>query len=140
MEWRAFSNCDNLKSIRVHDENSTFDSRANCNVVIQTKHDCLVIGCAISKITDGVKNGESTFWHCHSLTNITIPDSVVEIDDWAFCGCISLKELQIPSFVTRIGERAFRCCASLTEISVPNLVKHIDRGTFFVVTNYLNFQ
>lgn len=34
--------------------------------------------------------GDSAFWECKSLTDITIPDSVTSIGDSAFYGCNSL--------------------------------------------------
>ena len=132
INWRAFSNCDSLRSIRVHKDNPTFDSREDCNAIIHTETNCMLVGCAASYVPNTVNRiGESAFWHCHSLLNITIPASITAIDAWAFCGCISLSVLHIPDSVTQIGERAFRCCASLTEVVLPDHVTHLYKETFF---------
>ena len=49
-----------------------------------------------------------------SLTEITIPDSVASIGEYAFYGCTSLTEITIPNSVVDIGESAFENCTNLT--------------------------
>lgn len=58
--------------------------------------------------------GTYAFSKCKSLTNITIPDSVITIDGWAFAGCSSLVDIVIPTSVTSIGKSAFYDCTNLT--------------------------
>ena len=41
------------------------------------------------------------------VTSVTLPESVVRIDDYAFCRCTELTHLHIPGGVRRIGYRAF---------------------------------
>ncbi|OFX68411.1 MAG: hypothetical protein A2X12_10110 [Bacteroidetes bacterium GWE2_29_8] len=55
-----------------------------------------------------------------SLTSINIPSSIIRIDDYAFQGCNSLTSITIPSTVTFIGERAFNTCSNLTSISIDS--------------------
>ncbi len=43
----------------------------------------------------------------------TVPDSVTQIDQVAFCQCRALEEIIIPAGVTEIGEQAFSICAKL---------------------------
>lgn len=45
--------------------------------------------------------------------DITIPDSVTSIDDWAFWGCKELTSITIPDSVTSIGAGAFQGCEGL---------------------------
>ena len=58
--------------------------------------------------------GDSAFYCCDSLTNITIPDSVTSIGDNAFYCCDSLTNITIPDSVTSIGDYAFYDCTNLT--------------------------
>lgn len=60
----------------------------------------------------------------------SIPDSVVTISDWAFCGCKSLEEINIPDSVYEIGEGAFYMCESLKELIIPDSVVKIDDTAF----------
>ena len=61
--------------------------------------------------------------------DVTIPEGVTSIDDWAFYKCSGLMSVQIPSSVARIGKaafdwctkiRAFRVSAENTEFASPN--------------------
>ena len=58
---------------------------------------------------------------CRSLTSITIPESVTSIGNYAFYNCSSLTTVTIPenSQLTSIGERAFSGCSSLTTVTIP---------------------
>lgn len=68
------------------------------------------------------KIGTFAFWispHSKetSLT-VTIPDSVRDIDEYAFAYCDGLKSINIPAGVTNIGQFAFLECEDLTTIDV----------------------
>ena len=65
-----------------------------------------------------------------SLTEITIPDSVASIGEYAFYGCTSLTEITIPDSVTSIGDCSFWSCTSLTEITLPDSVTYIGYKAF----------
>ena len=88
--------------------------------------------------TDGVFNipdsvtsiGNSAFWGCSSLTNISIPSSITSINDDTFRFCGNLTGITIPSGVTTIGHSAFRGCYSLTSIVIPDSVTTIDKVAF----------
>ena len=67
--------------------------------------------------------------------NYKIPDSVTEIDDYAFNGCISLSSVTIPNSVTSIGVYAFEYCASLKSITIPDSVPLVGPGAFSNCTN-----
>lgn len=89
-----FTNCYNLSSIVVENGNTEYDSRNNCNAIIHTSSNELLVGCQ----------------------NTIIPNSVTSIGYCAFAGCIGLSSVSIPGFVTRIDEGAFNSCSSLTEV------------------------
>ena len=114
----AFWNCASLENIVVDESNEYFDSRDNCNAIIETSNDELIVGCKNTIIPNTIKSiGSYAFLGCTSLTNLTIPNSVTMIGYCSFCNCNSLKSITIPSSVTSIGEYAFDECVSLKTIN-----------------------
>ena len=104
----AFEGCAGLESLTVDTNNTVYDSRNNCNAIIETASNTLIAGCKNTVIPNDVTTvGEDAFFGCTSLTSVTIPDSVTSIGDFAFCGCTSLASVTIPDSVTSIGFEAF---------------------------------
>ena len=127
----AFEDCSALTSITVDAGNTHFDSRNNCNAIIETATNTLIAGCKTTTIPNSVTGiGSRAFQGCSSLTSITIPNSVTWIGWDAFHGCSSLTSINIPNSVKEIKEEAFRDCSSLTSITIPNSVKSIGDKTF----------
>ena len=84
----AFEDC-GLSSIVVESGNSNYDSRDNCNAIIETATNKLVVGCDNTVIPNGVTSiGDWAFTGCDGLTSVTIPNSVTTIGNSAFYGCI----------------------------------------------------
>ncbi len=103
----AFTYCSNLTRIIVEDGNSFYDSRNNCNAIIETSSNTLIRGCLNTVIPYSVvKIGESAFDNC-AFSNILIPQSVTAIERHAFLNCGSLKSITIPTSVTSIDSDAF---------------------------------
>ena len=75
-------------------------------------------------------DGENAFDECISLTNITIPDSVTSIGQFAISNCPSLTSVTIPDSVTSIGTYAFNSCSSLTSVTIPDGVASIGAAAF----------
>ena len=127
----AFDNCCNLSSITVDDGNTAYDSRDNCNAIINTELDKLILGCKNTVIPVGVTSiGERAFIGCQGLTSIDIPDGVTEIGWWAFMSCHDLTTVSIPHSVTQIGAFAFLDCNSLTSVAIPNSVTYLGGNAF----------
>ena len=91
----AFSGCSGLTSVSVEKGNSMYDSRNNCNAIIETSTNTLIAGCM----------------------NSIIPNGVTSIGDYVFSGCRGLTSIEIPNSVTSIGDDAFSCCRDLTTIT-----------------------
>ncbi|MBE5929328.1 MAG: hypothetical protein E7267_08235 [Lachnospiraceae bacterium] len=65
-----------------------------------------------------------------NITNIAIPDTIIEIGDGAFRYCTGLTEIILPHGLTKIGEDAFEGCSSLINIVIPDTVKEVGAGAF----------
>lgn len=89
-KW-VFCGCRSLKTMVVRNGNTMYDSRNNCNAIIETGSNTLIAGCQNTVIPNGVTNiGLYAFDNRKGLTSITIPASVRSIDWWAFNGCKAL--------------------------------------------------
>lgn len=85
-----------LTSIVVSKSNKYFDSRNNCNALIESSTDKLVLGCNATVVPDGVKTiGINAFYLAGSLTSITLPYSVTKVETFAFNGCNKLKKFTV---------------------------------------------
>ena len=75
--------------------------------------------------------GEWAFMSCTSLTSVTIPEGVTVIGEGAFEYCNSLTSVTIPESVTSIGDRTFYGCESLTSVTIPGSVESIGEYAFY---------
>ncbi|MBP3614198.1 MAG: leucine-rich repeat protein [Bacteroidaceae bacterium] len=150
----VFSGSNALVSIVVDEKNTVYDSRENCNAIIETATNTLVAGCnattiptSVKSIAAGALNGftsltsikipdgvtsidNSAFAGCTGLTSVEIPKSVTSIGNYAFDGCTGLTSVSISDGVTSIGIYAFGDCTGLTSIEIPSSVTNIDYGAF----------
>ena len=116
----AFAYCSSLTSIVVESSNTMYDSRENCNAIIETASNTLIAGC------------QST----------TIPNSVTSIGVHAFRGCSSLTSVTIPNSVTSIGKSAFKLCSSIADIYCYSTTPPVcdDDNTFSSVSKLCNIH
>ena len=154
--YRAFSNCTNLASIVVEEGNTIYDSRGNCNAIIETATNTLVQGCKTTLIPNNVTSiGESAFLECKDIISITVPNSVTSIGYGAFSGTQWYESLPdglvyinkvlysykgdmpkntsvaVKDGTLSISPYAFVDCTGLTSITIPNSVTSIGDGTFW---------
>ena len=133
--YGAFYGCSGLASIQVESGNTTYDSRNNCNAIIETATNSMIVGCMNTVIPNSVTTiGNSAFYNCSGLTSITIPNSVTSIGSSAFSGCSGLTSIDIPNSVITIGYAAFSGCSGLTSINIPNSVTSIGDYAFYGCT------
>ena len=119
----TFTNCPKLSKINVATKNKYYDSRNNCNAVIEKR--CLEY--CYSDMGDVVNDlGAGLILGCK---NTKIPKGIKLICTNAFDGCTGLKAIKIPDTVTSIGPEAFKN-TSITNLTIPDSVKEIDQGAF----------
>lgn len=104
----VFSSCKELSHIVVSRNNPLYDSREDCNAIIDTANNYLLYGCK----------------------NTKIPESVTRIEDSAFYGCKDLISIDIPSSVHSVGEHSFAHCKKLEKVYIPDSVGYIHSSAF----------
>jgi len=106
--------------------------------------------------------GNWAFWNCQELISINIPNSVTQIEQYAFrstglttvtlpenlteissglfSGCRNLISIAIPNGVTAIKDYAFDSCSSLMSISLPNSLINIGDFAFWKCSSLPNIN
>ncbi len=128
---RAFYDCPNLENISVSSANTVYDSRDNCNAIIETATNTLVKGCNNTVIPEDVKSiGNIAFYGC-TFESITIPEGVTSIGNSAFAACKALVSIVIPETVTNLGYGIFANCTSLESITIPEGITSIEEAVLY---------
>lgn len=124
--------CASLRSIIVSNNNTTFDSRNNCNAIINTSSNTLISGCRTTIIPSSVTSiGQYAFNDCVTLSSISIPNSVTSIGYEAFNYCVILSGITIPDSVASIGDDAYYQCHQMTSVSIGSGVTNIGKSAFY---------
>lgn len=131
IDGQQFSGCDNLEKVTVEAENSVYDSRKNCNAIVESGTDVLISGCKNTVIPNTVTViGNGAFASCN-ITSIDIPLSVTKIDHDAFTDSDLKGDLVIPNSVVSIEDHAFYRCWYLNgTLVLGNSLTHIGREAF----------
>ena len=134
----AFSGAKNLKKVQVASDNSYFKS---VDGILFSKNGrellCYPQGREDEQyqVPSGVtKIGQSAFYNCKQLKELTLPWSLNGIASTAFSGCSGLTSLKLPS-VSYIGGQAFANCDGLTEIEIPGSIQYLNDSQFWGCKN-----
>ena len=131
----SFEGCRNISEIRVQSGNPVYDSRDNCNAVIETKENELVFGCKNTVIP---KTVTSIGWYAFrgtGLTSITIPNSVEYISSDAFYNCW-ITSLDLPSSIKNLGDAPFDC--NMVTASLATTPLKLEAGKYYFEEYYDN--
>ena len=101
---QIFMGCKNLTEIKVDENNEYYDSRDNCNAIVETKTNTLIMGCNAS----------------------TIPNTVTTIGRYAFQDCENLAVEHLPTSVVKVGANAFDNTPLCPYTSTP------QEGAFYI--------
>ena len=81
-------------------------------------------------INEGITTiGEYAFYNFY-ITSVTIPNSLIRIEDFAFKNCTKLTTLTIPEGVKQIDSNAFSNCTNLTSVTMYKGVGFIGDNAF----------
>lgn len=127
-------------NIEIDDAITEIDSMAFQNYGVESIH------FFESKI---IKIGDRAFENCKQLKSISyqykiplnndtyieneynsLPNTIKEIGEGAFCGCTSLDEIKLPYGIKKIPDYLFKDCRSLFKVEIPETVTLIGIGAF----------
>ena len=131
VKWIGYGildNCIYLERVVVDAANPCYDSREECNAIIETATNTFIAGCSNSKIPQGItKIADYAFAGHFRLGSINIPESVTYIGNYAFHFC-PFYRIALPQGLTHIGDYAFQWCQKLTEVDIPENVTYIGEA------------
>ena len=102
-----FAGCTSLETITVEEGNTVYDSRDNCNAIIETATNTLVSGCSTTIIPNSVTAIGMYAFAYTGLTSVVIPSSVTSIGDYAFAYCTNLSSVLILNNSVEMGDEVF---------------------------------
>ena len=76
--------------------------------------------------------GVGAFYNCASLTSVTLPVGIEQLENSAFNGCTALEAVTLPaSGLTVIGWSAFAGCSKLPSLTLPEGLQTIGQNAFY---------
>jgi hypothetical protein len=121
--YRSIYDCRNIQSLSVDEENATLDSRNNCNAIISSYDNELLLGCCNTVIPEDIKIiNKYAFVNCEHLKSISIPASVSELEQYSFYHCLSLTDIFCDRKTPPYAVNAF------IETPLENITLHVPEG------------
>lgn len=126
-----FGKCAGLKKVTLKNGVQSIGERAfeKCSSLESVIFENTVL----EKISDGAFSG------CSALSSIALPDSVTEIEKYAFFET-GLRNIQLPEKLTLIGAYAFCNCKNLEQVQLPSQLKELGNGAFSSCENLTQIQ
>lgn len=63
-------------------------------------------------------------------TEVVIPETLVEIGEFAFSGCKGISSIVLPQSVTKLGDDSFSYCYNLSRVELSENITHIGSSSF----------
>ena len=131
----AFSGCSGLTSVTIGNSVTSigWDAFGGCGLTSVYYTGNVAQWCEIDfreSYMNPLGTGYNLYINNNLVIDLSIPDTITKIKNWAFSGATCLTSVSIPSSVTGIGERAFRDCSGITSVTISNSVTNIGEYAF----------
>ena len=127
----AFAGMSSVEKITVDSANPAYDSRGNCNAIIETETNTMIAGCANTTVPKTVTAIKKAFYDLSTIKEFTVPDWVTEIGDKTFWSCKNLEKIDLGSGLKKVGYDAFYNCDKLKSVVFPNSVTELGSMIFW---------
>lgn len=107
IEEDAFFDCISIKEIEVHKNNKYYDSRNDCNALINTVENTLIRACINTVIPDSVCTLAGTAFQIPNIKKIVIPEGVKSLVGEPFFECNGLEDLYLPGTIESFDIHTF---------------------------------
>lgn len=77
--------------------------------------------------------GESAFYGCSKMVDISIPDTVTSIGTFAFAHCDELRQIELPASLVDLSSLAFYDCLNLTDFYISDLSGWINNELGYAI-------
>ena len=125
----SFTDCYGLANISVDEANPKYDSRDNCNAVIETATNRLIVSSTNMMLPSGISSyNQNALRNCVTLR---LPDDMKTVSSYTFNYCDKLVTLIVPSGVTKIEEGAFNGCSSLKTLIFEDGTDDLNLGVAY---------
>ena len=128
----AFAGCQNLTSLRTPVytcEDAPYFGALFGAQSYDAQGSAVPAGLSTLVLTRGEVIPDYAFYACRGLTAVALPNTLVEIGNFAFYGCQSLVHIPARETVlTSVGEHAFTNCADLLTLELPATVESLGFG------------
>ena len=125
-------------SMTVDPGNTHFDSRNDCNAIIETESNKLLFGCENTVIPNTVTAIEKYAFEYRPITTMTIPSSVTNIETGIFYYCNNLTDL----YVSWDDPSTLTLSSPFYGLTIENVKLHVPAGTkdiYLAVEPWKNF-
>lgn len=122
----AFENCEKLENANLPDTVEGIGKYAFVNCKNLTSFH---FPTKWEKVNNSYNDGH-IFQGCENLTEITVPEGIKTLPDYAFDNSNYLVTLNLPSSLTKIGKGSVANCEKLKDIKIPDSVKTIGEYAF----------
>ena len=134
IESNVFSGCTSLTSIRIpaNVEEIGTSSFNGCNLEyadFQSIESLCSIAFANDK-ANPLSCSQNLYINGKKITDLTIPDGITKIGDYAFNGCPGITSLTLSASLSEIGAEAFSACSGITSMSLSNSLRKIGAKAF----------
>ncbi len=148
----AFYLCDKLNTINLPNSLTTIGNNAFGHAFDSSKDTTIVIPESVTSLgslafsESGLKEAIvlgntlsiSMFNGSKNLEKVTLPETLIEIPNYAFENCKNLKTINLPENLYIIGDGSFKGCESLSSLNLPETVMQIGESAYsgaFKTTN-----